>query len=159
MQIKKVDRSIDKGKQKPYTSGKEVFEFRDISGLPKGIREAMSPLKNKIKEVAIGTIEDALLFMENPRAIDSAIVKARLQKLLRLLRHIEGESDANIHGAGTHHRNSKREVLDGPIEFRGMDNRRAAERGPEEMVLARLEHARRSKGQVLQPGTPKGGKV
>lgn len=160
MQIKKIDRSIDKGTQKQYHSGKEVLEFNDVSGLPKGIREAMIPLTEHARKIAIGTIEDALAFVENPRAMDAAIVKERLQKLLRLLRHIEGESDANIHSAGPHPRNSKREVLGSPVEFRGMDSRRTEqEGGAREMVLARLEHARRAKGKIPKPGVAKGRKV
>jgi len=159
MQIKRIDKKVDKQPQKTYTDSKEFFEFKDLSGLPKGVREAMTPLKEEIRKVALGTIKDAVTFIENPKSIDRAIVLKRLQKLYRLLGHLEGETDGNLHNLGPRNRNPKGEVLDSPVEIRGMDNRRTAEGSAEQILLDRLKSARDSKGAVLQPGTPNGGKV
>jgi len=159
MQVKKIDKRVDKQPQKTYTDSKEFFEFKDLSGLPKGIREAMAPLKEEMRQVALGTIKDSINFIENPKSIDRAIVLRRLQKLYRLLSHLEGEADGNLHNLGPRNRNPKGKVLDSPVEIRGMDSRGAAEESARQILLDRLKSARDSKGAVLQPGTPNGGKV
>jgi len=142
MQVKKIDKRVDKQPQKTYTDSKEFFEFKDLSGLPKGIREAMAPLKEEMRQVALGTIKDSINFIENPKSIDRAIVLRRLQKLYRLLSHLEGEADGNLHNLGPRNRNPKGKVLDSPVEIRGMDSRGAAEESARQILLDRLKSAR-----------------